>query len=350
MPARVCELPSSVAAASSVASSDLLYPGCFGAPPPLPRRIPSRGLTATAIPNDLVQSTRMPISRMEPLEPEPLPTPTSTLMPSLLGYDAPLFHCHCTPKCIEFVRPRDHPQLQHVGSALQPLRTRVVASGPTGGRHTRSSMADFDVDCRVAYEFNDVGFYAEMLAALATNYNALITANERSQAFLHRMREKVPLSDFNQPRVYKPYYPTQHGQSFVAPPPLKNARHVAASTVAPIVAPPGSTSGHRTVEEIEADLMRQAEETAAALAHEGALPSHLRADGGGAVEERGYQQRVQLSHLASSRATFDPTGARAKLAEERARFQRDMIGRMVGKMSIAPKAAEVEQQPHLHEA
>jgi hypothetical protein len=299
-------------------------------PPPLPRRIPVH--VESTMPSMDVPSTRLPIPCTSPLLPPPLPTSTSRPMPSLLGFDAPLFHCHCSPKCIEFVKPRDHPDLTWIGSALQPLRTRVVAAGPTGGRHTKSKTADFDVDSRVAYEFNDVGFYEEMLSALHHNYTALLHTNARSQAFLHRMREKCPAVDLTAPRAYKPYYPTHHAStSFVAHRPLKDARTMAAQVVAPtIVASSGvAVDQRRSVEQIEAELREQAEAVAAASSAGTHIPAHVRDL---------HAPRVPVSQLSFNAANADPSGARVRLASERAQFAADMKERMLGKMSIAAVA------------
>lgn len=123
--------------------------------PPPPKRKVVR-LAESAIPSADVPSARTMHSSTEPLYPpaqlvaneRPLPAPAS-------GTQARLFHCHCAPKCIEFIKPRDHPELAWVSQVNQPLRTSVVAAGPSAKPNqsrVRTKFADFDVDSKVAYE------------------------------------------------------------------------------------------------------------------------------------------------------------------------------------------------------
>lgn len=312
-------------------------PDSFPPPPPIKRRVVIAPQVSN-VPTADVPSMRRLIPSSEPFLPNPPPTANSHLMPSLLGYEAKLFNCECSPKCIEFIKPRDHPELSWIGSALEPLRTRVVAAGPTPGRHVKSRYADFDVDARVAYEFNSVGFYSEVLQQLDHNYSALLQVNERSQAFLHQAREKIPDVDFTKPRVYKPYYPTSHlvGKSFVPPKPLKDARAVAAQVVAPGVAGlEASLRKLRDVEQIEAQLTEEAQAVAKKASEGSLLPAHLRG------EHRDYGAPSSSSAAAStsfSSSSVPLSSARAKLASERAQFAQQMKDQLLGMRSISSSA------------
>ena len=204
----------------------------------------------------------------------PLPPPAS-------GTHAPLFHCHCAPKCIEFVKPRDHPELRWVGAVNQPLRSHIVASGPSLGpnsRPTHTKFADFSVDSKVAYEFNDRGFYEEMLAGLEANYNALLVANVRAQQWLHATKEKTPARD-PQALAYVPYYPSQHlasrGQAFVARAPLANAEDVAAMIAAPTVGGVVSSSSSSSVHAAEHEEKDESNEHHDRRHQPQHLPHHL---------------------------------------------------------------------------
>lgn len=329
----------------------MVLQAAFPDPPPLPhsrRPSPPPQQRTTAVPNQFVPSWRRPIPSSEPLEPPPLPTPHARPLPSGLGHQAPLFRCHCAPRCIEFVKPRDHKALQWLGSRSQPLRARVVGSGPAGsgggggvsggGDSTGRSVGgvDFDVDARVAYEFNLTGFYAELRQALEQNYESLIVANERAQAFLHVARDKCRGVDVARPEPYRPYYPSEHleGRSFVPPPPLANAHAIAAAVVPPMIA------GQRrrpSVQEIESRLRDHALAVAQAHTDGSLLPSHLRQsiefESASSSSDAGAAESAPGSAASSLRL-------RQRVAADRARFTEEMKQQLMAKMSIHTQATQ----------
>jgi hypothetical protein len=285
---------------------------------------------------------------------------------------------------VEFVKPRDHHELQWIGQVNQPLRTSVVAAGPSAQPNQgklRTKLADFDVDSKVAYEFNRVGFYDELLAQLDRSHDELMISNTRAQQFLHATRLKTPQRDYNAP-AYVPYYPSQHlasrGQAFVARAPLADAHSVADSIAAPTVTireedrerdsngdehPVFPASHWSRYLPVAKDLMfdapppaareREREALAAAAAAAvnarpaAATASTSRNASGGDDEE----EHKSVAPSTSRDSDVDPqtvsaavASARARLAQERLKFAEQMREQLTAQMSIPSQQRQQQQQ------
>jgi hypothetical protein len=359
---------------------------------PPPRKSPSAARSAYALASNLHPEAPPPSVRTKqdssaPLYPIPLPSANSVpLVPPATGTQARLFHCHCAPKCVEFVKPRDHRELQWIGQVNQPLRTSVVAAGPSAHPNqgkSRTKLADFDVDSKVAYEFNRVGFYDELLAQLDRSHDELMISNTRAQQFLHATRLKTPLRDYNAP-AYVPYYPSQHlasrGQAFVARAPLADAHSVADSIAAPTVTireedrerdatgaggehPVFPASHWSRYLPVAKDLMfdapppaaREREREALAAAAAAVIASSAAAAASTPRNASGGDDEEEHKSVApaSSRdgGDVDPqavsaavASARARLAQERLKFAEQMREQLTAQMSIPSQQRQQQQQ------
>jgi len=305
-------------------------PASFPPPPPIPRATPMR---ASNVPTADTPSVRTFHSSSEPLYPIPMPSPHSTPLPSSLGQDVHLFHCHCAPRCIEFIKPRDHVDLQSVGllSSAQPLRSRVIVSGPEvdgeGAEAVRkkgkTKLTEFDVDSKVAYEFNVNGFYSELLRDLDAIGSDLSVTHRRSHQFLHATRSKYPHVQVG-PQPYVPYYPSHHlaakGRAFAKGRPIADAEQIAAAVRAP-------TNGSTRQDDEEKLAISASHGPAVQSASEASpvsLPSHL-----------------HLSSTDSSSASSGPLSAsraRARLLADRSSFTEQLFAQLRAQMSIQPSS------------
>lgn len=232
--------------------------------------------------------------------------------------------------------------------------------------------------CCAARQFNQVGFYSELLSELDHTHAALIEVNTRSQQFLYGVRIKTPPIE-PATRAYVPYYPSQHlaskGRAFVARQPLADARQVAASVAAPVIvvrdqteekqqSPPAAASSasfswqQRSVANVNRPPSPTAPSPAAAasssFSSSSAVPVHLRNTGENVTVERPPSPSAAATATEatpaaadSDQSTFDAgsvsaavASARARLAQERARFAEEMRQQLTARMTIVAPSAQ----------
>lgn len=228
-------------------------------------------------------------------------------------------------------------------------------------------------------QFNQVGFYSELLSELDRTHAALIEVNTRSQQFLYSTRIKTPPIE-PATRAYVPYYPSQHlaskGRAFVARQPLADARQVAANLAAPVIvvrdqaaeekyqsppvaAPSASFSWQqRAAANVAVDrppspsAPSPSAAATSAFASAPAMPVHLRNIDANVGVERPPSPSAAGATPASAVAdaaesSFDSSSvsaavasARARLAQERAKFAEEMRQQLTARMTIAAPPAQ----------
>lgn len=187
-----------------------------------------------------------------------------------------LFHCHCTPICHDPTLSVDHPELvagsyqYELDEHGEPIPAIIPASATiacTTAHRKRSKYASFTDDSKVSYDFNEHGFYKELLLKLKQNHKNLETVYTRAQQFLKHEQNQHPdlvygsqflpffvpphpppslsLSllinlcvmclNYLVPQSYQPYYPTQHHTPYISSTQYIHAEDVAKAIVAPQV-------------------------------------------------------------------------------------------------------------------
>lgn len=158
-----------------------------------------------------------------------------------------LFHCRCTPQCIDFCQTYDEISLMRDNQGKLLIDTDVHGEivptiiNNTNGHNVsnrRGCQSKYNTstdDSKVCYEFNMEGFYNEILVELKANAQVLNVAYTRAQRWLKHEQQQHPDLVYGIPHTYEPYYPTHYNTPYIPSSQYLHAEDVAKAVVAPAV-------------------------------------------------------------------------------------------------------------------